>query len=84
MPFHLSYCAQQYDVFLKFPLLAVLGDTESHDRLCGRYNMRGINTARLCRHCDTPTPKTDNADYIWRHIVPKDIEHCSQMVTLKA
>ena len=58
---------------LKFPLLAVLGDTESHDRLCGRYNMCGVNTARLCRHCDTPTLKTASVDYPWRHILPSDI-----------
>jgi hypothetical protein len=34
----------------------------------------GINTAHLCHHCDTPTPETDNVDYIWRHIVPEDIK----------
>ncbi len=74
MPFHLSYHNREYDVLLKFPLLAILGDTESHDRLCGRYNMRGINTARLCRHCDTPTHETATVDFLWRHIVPEDIE----------
>jgi hypothetical protein len=36
MPFHLSYRDQQFDVLLKFPLLAILGDTESHDRLSTR------------------------------------------------
>jgi hypothetical protein len=36
MLFQLSYQAQQYDnVLLKFPLLAILVDNESHDRLCG-------------------------------------------------
>ena len=74
MPFHLSFGNREYDVLLKFPLLAILGDTESHDRLCGRYNMRGINTARLCRHCDTPTHETANVDYLWRHIIPDDIK----------
>jgi hypothetical protein len=47
MPFHLSYQGQQYDVLFKFPLLAILGDTESNDHLCGRYNMQGIITAQL-------------------------------------
>ena len=73
MPFHLSYQDAHLDVLLKFPVLAILGDTESHDRLCGRYNMRGINTARLCRHCNTPTAETANVDYLWHHIVPEDV-----------
>ncbi len=30
--------------------------------------MRGVHTARLCRHCDTPTPET-----AWQHILPGDI-----------
>jgi hypothetical protein len=74
MPYHLSYFDRQYDVLLKFPLLAVLGDTEGHDRHCGRYNMRGVNTARLCRHCDTPTRETATVDYLWGHILPEEIE----------
>ncbi len=74
MPFHLSYHNREYDVLLKFPLLAILGDTESHDRLCGRYNMCGVNTARLCHHCNTPTPKTATVDFLWRHSLPEDIE----------
>ena len=61
-------------MFLKFPVLAILGDTESHDRLGGRYNMRGINTAHLCCHCDTPTTETSMVDYQWHHIVLEDIE----------
>ena len=73
MPFPLLYRGQQYDLKLKFPLLAVLGDTESHDRLCGRYNMRGVTVARLCRHCDTPTLQTANVDYPWGHILPAEI-----------
>jgi hypothetical protein len=39
MPLPLLYHGKHYLLKLKFPLLAVLGDTESHDRLCGRYNM---------------------------------------------
>jgi hypothetical protein len=39
MLFPLLYHGTQYHLKLKFPLLAVLGDTKSHDRLCGRYNM---------------------------------------------
>jgi hypothetical protein len=74
MPFHLSFGNQEYDVLLKFPLLAILGDTDSHDQLCGRYNMCGINSARLCHHCDTLTHETANVNFLWCHIIPDDIE----------
>jgi hypothetical protein len=53
-----------YNALLLFPLLAVLGDTESHDRLCGRYNSRGSGVARLCRHCNILCSQTDNVDHM--------------------
>jgi hypothetical protein len=37
LPYQFFYCGKVYNALLLFPLLAVLGDTESHDRLCGRY-----------------------------------------------
>jgi hypothetical protein len=37
MSFPLLYQEQHYNLKLKFPLLAVLGDTELHDHLCGCY-----------------------------------------------
>jgi hypothetical protein len=75
MLFHLSYHDKQYDVLFKFPLLTILGDTEFHNQeLCGCYNMRGINTAQLCWHCDTPTHEMATVDYLWHHILPEDIK----------
>jgi hypothetical protein len=68
MPFWLLYHGQHYNLKLNF-----LGNTEWHDRLCGCYNMCGIQMARLCRHCDTPKPKTATVDYHWGHILPADI-----------
>jgi hypothetical protein len=56
------------------PLLAVLGDTESHDRLCGQYNSRGTGVARLCPHCNTPRSQTENVDYDWEHILPEQVQ----------
>jgi hypothetical protein len=53
----------------------VLGDTESHDRLCGRYNMRGVHTAQLCRHYDTPTSATASVDHLWQHILPEQVSN---------
>jgi hypothetical protein len=73
-PYQFFYRGKSYNVFLHFPLLAVLGDTESHDRLCGRYNSRGVGVARLCRHCTTPREQTDNVDYEWDHILPVHVQ----------
>ena len=41
LPYQLHYRGKVYNVFLQFPLLTVLGDTESHDRLCGRTTVVG-------------------------------------------
>jgi hypothetical protein len=73
LPFCLHYGGVDYNVLLKLPILFVVGDTEGHDRLCGRYNSRAHGVARLCRHCTTPTLETSNLEYAWDLIVPQDI-----------
>ena len=60
-PFSFTYQGKKYDVILKFTILVILGDTEGHDRLCARYNSRGLGVACLCQHCDIPTSEIDNA-----------------------
>ena len=35
-----------------------LGDTEGHDKLCGRYLNRSANVAMHCRYCKCPSKKT--------------------------
>ena len=74
LPYQLHYRGKLYDAFLQFPLLTVLGDMESHDWLCGRYNSRGLGVARLCRHCTTPREQMDNVDYEWEHMLPADVQ----------
>ncbi len=74
LPYQFFYRGKVYNALLLFPLLAVLGDTESHDRLCGRYNSRGSGVARLCRHCNTPRSETDNVDFDWEHILPEQVQ----------
>ena len=44
---------------LKIPVLFIIGDTEGHDKLCGRYSFRK-NPKKLCRYCDVPYEDTDN------------------------
>jgi len=36
---------------IKVPTLFVMGDTEGHDKLCGRMTSRG-KIEYLCRYCD--------------------------------
>jgi hypothetical protein len=73
LPFCLHYRGRAFNVILKLPILFIVGDTEGHDRLCGRYNSRAHGVARLCRHCTTPTLQTSNLDYAWDLISPHDI-----------
>lgn len=55
----LKFGFQEYDVFFRVPVLFIIGDTDGHDKLCGRYGSRQ-NVARLCRYCDTAFDETDN------------------------
>jgi hypothetical protein len=71
LPYQFFYRGKVYNALLLFPLLVILGDTESHDRLCGQYNSRGSGVAHLCGHCNIPRSQTDNVDYEWEHIIPE-------------
>ncbi len=74
VPFSFTYRGKLYDVNLKVFLMFIIGDTEGHDKLCGRYNSRALQVKRVCRHCDIPTMDCDNAFYPWRHVKP-DVVH---------
>jgi hypothetical protein len=75
LPYQFFYRGKVYDALLLFPLLAVLGDTKSHDRLCGQFNSRGSGVARLCHHCNIPRSQTNNVDYEWEHILPELVQN---------
>ena len=47
---------KEWEVYLKFAFAYVIGDTEMHDKLCGRYGPRTKGVKSVCRHC---TAKTD-------------------------
>ena len=60
----LSYEKNFYDVVFKLPVLFVVGDTEGHDKMCGKFLSRTNKMPRLCRYCDCPTEDTDvTTDY---------------------
>ena len=48
----LKYQEKVLDVVMKIPILFVIGDTEGHDKLCGKYLNR-VNAECICRYCNT-------------------------------
>ena len=54
------YGGKTWKVKLKFAIAYVIGDTELHDKLCGKYGVRNANVKKLCRHCDCSRENTDN------------------------
>ena len=48
-----------YSVVFKLPVLFIVGDTEGHDKMCGKFLSRTNRIPRLCRYCDCPTDSTD-------------------------
>lgn len=55
-----KYKNKLYVANLKFFILVILGDTESHDKLCGHYNCRNLLVQCICRHCKVPSNELDN------------------------
>jgi len=45
--------------FVPFVML-VKGDTQEHDKHCGKYTSRGKNVQNLCRYCCVPNDETDD------------------------
>ena len=62
----LTFRGERRNICLKIPLLLVLGDTEGHDKLCGKYQNR-TKAACLCRYCDCPTAETGNPRAAFEH-----------------
>ena len=64
---NLKYNERTYPVVFKFPVLFVVGDTEGHDKLCGKFLSRTQKIARLCRYCDCPTSSTCDTTKRWSY-----------------
>ena len=47
---NLPWNNRTYQVSMKFAVAFVIGDTELHDKLCGRYGSHSSKTAYACRH----------------------------------
>jgi hypothetical protein len=59
---HLQYGGQTHQVNFKFVFTFMVGDTEMHDKLCGKIASR-VHASGLCRHCDCPLAESINPEY---------------------
>ena len=63
---YLPYAGGVWKVKMKFSIAYVIGDTEMHDRLCGKYQARGRGVEKLCRHCKCDTANICNPSVQYR------------------
>ena len=49
-----------YHVHFVLYLALIKGDTQEHDKLCGKYTSRGKEIKHLCRYCLVPNEETDD------------------------
>ncbi len=61
---------QAIEVDFVLAVLFIIGDTDGHDKIAGRYTSRN-NVARLCRCCTIPFSETDNPEYEFTYIEHK-------------
>ena len=53
-------------IYFVTKVLFIIGDTEGHDKLAGRYTSR-YKVMRLCRYCDCPFDQSDDPDYKFKY-----------------
>jgi hypothetical protein len=50
-------------VFFRVPILFIIGDTDGHDKIVGKFANRTNKVKRVCRYCDCPFDSTDDPFY---------------------
>lgn len=73
MKWNLTYKGQSFDVVFQSSTMLVIGDTDGHDMLCGRYKARATNI-RVSRDCDCLTAAADNPNVTCTAVLQADIE----------
>ena len=61
------------EVCFRIPVLFIIGDTDGHDKIVGKYANRSNKVKRLCRYCDCPFDSTDDPNYDFRHNTKRNI-----------
>ena len=60
-------------VYFSIPTLFIIGDTDGHDKIVGKFASRTSNVKRLCRYCNCPYDETDNPDFHFNYNRKKDV-----------
>ena len=60
------------EVSFVLAVLFIIGDTDGHDKLAGRFTSR-TNIAQLCRCCNIPFEETDNPEYKYSYVKHQQI-----------
>jgi hypothetical protein len=55
----LQYKGEKHRVTFRPFIMFIKGDTQEHDKHCGRYLSRGEKVSQLCRYCCCPNSQTD-------------------------
>ena len=61
------------EVCFRIPVLFIIGDTDGHDKIVGKYANRSNKVIRLCQYCDCPFDSTDDPNYDFRHNTKRKI-----------
>ena len=59
--------------YFRFPVMFIIGDTEGHDKLAGRYLSRS-KVKTLCRYCCCPFDQTDDTEYKFTYLKQNQIQ----------
>jgi len=57
---------------LFFPVSFIIGDSQSQDKMCGRY-LAYANVPRICRACDVTPEESENPNHKCKFIAMSDI-----------
>jgi hypothetical protein len=61
------------NAYFRCPVMFIIGDTEGHDKLSGRYLSRN-NVKTLCRYCCCPFEQSDNPEYKFTYLKQNKIQ----------
>ena len=70
----LFYRGKVYHVVFKLPVLFIIGDTEGHDKMVGKFLNRTKLVKRLCRYCNTPNEQSDDPFYKYCYVNQAEVE----------
>ena len=80
---NLPWNGREWKVKMKFAVAYVIGDTEMHDKFCGRVPTRTNNSRMLCRHCRHCTMTLTALGATWRSLGTPNPANCGNPSILR-